>query len=71
MDLEIIVLSEIRQKKITMISLMWDIRQKAINELTKQKSHRYRQQNGGFQRGRGLGEAKWVKKVKYKVTEGD
>lgn len=54
---------------------MWDIRQKATNEQSRQTdkkqqktSHRYGQQDGGYQKGMGLGE-KRVKGIKYMMTK--
>lgn len=49
---------------------MWDVKQKAINEQIKQ-THRYRQQQGDYQKGREWGERKRVKGVKYIVMDGD
>lgn len=67
MDLESIMLNEITQTdKNTnrMISLIWDIKQKETNDQTNQ-SHRYGQQNSGYQREK----AKRVQGDKYKVME--
>lgn len=41
---------------------MRDIKQNATNEQDKQ-AHRFRQQNGDFQRGKGRGRTNWVKGV--------
>ena len=59
MDLEVVMQSEISQMekdKYCMISLICGIFFKKINEQIEQKqTHRYREQIGGYQRGRGGG----------------
>lgn len=41
------------------------------NTWTKQKLHRYRQENGGYQKKQGKSRAKWVNGVKYMVMKGN
>ena len=60
MDLEIIILSEVSQRKTNIISLVCGILKKKkiqMNLFTKQKqTHRFPKQSYGYQRGNGGGE---------------
>ena len=50
----------------------WNVKKdNKINEQTKQKIHRYREQISGYQRGRGWGRVKWVKGVNHMVMTGN
>ena len=53
-----------------MISLICEIEQKATNEQNKQ-THRYRKQNGDYQRGMGWVKTKEVNRVTYTVMIAD
>ena len=47
MDLENIILSEVRERQVSYITFMWNLKNN-INELTKQKqTHRHRKQSYG------------------------
>ena len=60
MDLQIILLSEVRERQISYdITYMWNLNKKMIqmNLFTKQKqTHRQRKQTYGYQRRKGVGE---------------
>ena len=56
MDLENIMLSEVRQRKTSYVTYIWNLKKKMIqmNLFTKQKqTHRHRKQTYGYQRGKG------------------
>ena len=58
MDLEIVILSEVRQRQISYdITCMWNLKKMIqMNLHTKQKqTHRHRKQTYGYQRGKGEG----------------
>ena len=54
MDFESIMLSEIsgtEEDKNWMILLLWNVKQKLTSQTKQKQTHRYRQQNGDYQRG--------------------
>ena len=59
MDLEIIILSEISQRKINMISLICGLYEKIIQMnvyMNQKETHRHRKQIYSYQRGKGRGD---------------
>ena len=60
MDLEVIMLSEISQRKINDITYMWNLKKynKLVNITKKKQTHRYREQTSG-ERGEGRGEGQY------------